>query len=216
MHKQDKKFIELFSKKMNHQKYKWFLVSLLFFLMANADVFAILTENDKQLNKNIKTFIPVYCSTKSIPWEYWGKKYEFALSLNEEECLLPAPSSDLSNEFLGYKNKNTQLKLLCNKLDPTFGRLISSQVIETFEIDDFSKKFIFLIKDLGPQKKVEISISVARDMHNIEVTESRHYMKFFKEYKPARIFKASLNVRDASGTDTISTFSKDSVCYNLK
>lgn len=201
---------------MNFEKYKALLLGAIFVLLAGSSASAVLTESDKQLNKNIRTFTPVYCGVKRIPWEYWGRRYEFEISLVDDEKATPRPMSDLSNEFLGYKNKKTELQLICNKLDSSFDRLVSSKVIEIFEIDDFSKKLVYLINDIGPQKKVEITISVERDMRNIEVVESRSNLKIFKKYKAARIFDVDFLVKEASELNTISAYSKDSIVYNLK
>lgn len=201
---------------MNHQKYKALLLALLLLLTTSSIASAILNDNDKLLNKNIKNFPPIYCNTKTIPWEYWGKKFEFMINLSDDEDTSPKPLSEPLNEFLGYKNKNTKLNILCNKHDPITNRLLSSQIIRTLDIDELSKSFIYLINDAGPQKKVEISIAVERTMHDIEVTESRTNLKLFKSYKPSRIFNISFNVKSAPESDTISSFSQDSVCYNLK
>lgn len=201
---------------MNHRQYKSSLLFLLFGLLGCSTASAILSQSDKQLNQNIKSFTPIYTNTQTISWEYWGKKYEFVLSLSDDEKTSPTPPSELSKEFLGYKNRNTKLNILCNKLDPSFNRLLSSKLVDTFNIDDFSKTFVYIIDDLGPQKKIEITISAARDMHDIEVVESRTALKIFKTYKPTRIFNLSFNIKDASERDTISAFTKDSICYNLK
>lgn len=201
---------------MNHQKLNISLLIFLFISLFSSHASALLSESDRQLNKNIKFFVPIYCNAKTIPWEYWGKKYEFVITLADDEKASPKPPSNISNEFLGYKNKNTKLNLFCNKRDPISDRVLSSQLIETFDIDELSKSLVYLITDVGPQKKVKISISIARDMHNIEVVESRTTLKIFKTYKPTRIFNISFDIKDASETNTISSFSKDSVCYNFK
>lgn len=203
---------------MNHPKFNVSLLIILFIFLFSSHASALLSENDKQLNKHIKTFTPIYSNTKRIPWDYWGKKFEFILSLVNDQNSSPQPPSDLSHEFLGYKNKNTKLNILCNKLDPISDRLISSQIIKTLDIDDSSQSFTFLVNDLGPQKKIEISISIARDMHNIEVLQSRTRtnLKPFRTCKPTRIFNISFDVKNAPESDTISAFSKDSICYNLK
>lgn len=183
---------------MNYQSYKIFIFSSLFILLTSLTASAIITENDKQLNKNIKAFIPIYSNVQRISWEFWGKKYEFFLSLTNDEKISPTPPSSLSKEFLGYKNAHTKLNVLCNKLDPMFNRLLSSKVIETLDIDNFSKTFIHVLDDIGPYKKVAITISMARDMHDIEVIESKANMKIFRTYKPARIFDIHFSIKDAS------------------
>lgn len=192
---------------MNYHNSKAFFLSLLFISLACSTASAILSDTDKQLNKNIKTFTPIYCGTSRIAWEYWGKKYEFVISLDDDEKLPLKPPSDLSNEFLGYKNKNTKLKVLCNRLDSVFNRLISSNVIATFDIDDLSKKIVYSINGLGPHKKVEITVSIARDMHNIEIIESRTNLRIFKKYKPVRIFNVSFSVKDSLEANPFLTLS---------
>lgn len=201
---------------MNHQKFRVSLFILFLISLIPSPASALLSESDRQLNKHIKTFVPVYCNARRIPWEYWGKKFEFVVSLVNDENASPQPPSDLSHEFIGYKNKRTKLNICCNKLDPLSDRLLSSQIIKTLDIDDFSTSFVYLFDDLGPQKKVEISLSIARDMHNIEVIESRTNLKIFKKCKPTRIFNVSFNIKDSSEVSTITAFSKDSICYNLK
>ena len=70
---------------MNLGKYKALLLGGIFVLLAGLNASGILTESDKQLNKNIKTFTPVYCGVRQVPWEYWGRRYEFVISLVNED-----------------------------------------------------------------------------------------------------------------------------------
>ena len=169
------------------------ILSLLISLSSSA--FALISEHDKQLNQNIKTYTPIYCSVKRVPWEFWGRKYEFALHVVDNELAKPNPVSEINSNFIGYKNKSTKINVVCHKLDPMYSRVLSTDVIATFNVDECDETFNYIIEDLGKPDPVQISLSVRRDKKDIEVIDSGKFMSLFKSYNPARIFNVSFDVK---------------------
>lgn len=171
------------------------ILILSFLSIFTSQAFSVVSEQDRRLNKNIETFTPVYTAVKRIPWEFWGRKYLFEIQLTNREELTPKPSSDINFAFIGYKNKNTKVRVVCHKLDPMYSRILSTDVIGSFSIDDFSTILNYTIPAPTAPELVEISLSIARDKHNIKVMESGRIMNLFKTYEPARIFNVRFKVK---------------------
>ena len=168
-------------------------ISLL--IASTSSSFAIISEQDKQLNKNINAFTPIYCSVKRVPWEFWGRKYEFALQVMDSEPVKPNPVSEINSSFIGYKNKATKIKVVCHKLDPIYSRVVATDVLGVFDVDELDETLHYTIKDLGKPDPVQISFSVHRDKRDIEVIDSGKFMHIFKAYNSARIFNVSFDVK---------------------
>jgi len=166
-----------------------------FSVFFNALLSAEINEKDRELNKNIRNYIPVYSTAKRIPWHYWSGNYKFVIDLINNEKIKPNPPSDLQNTFLGYRNKETKIKITCYKIEPPYNHIKERYNLGTFNIREFDEVIPFRVRGMEASNELEIRLSVKRDKLNIGVVDSGKMLGLFKKYSPMRVFLVDMDVR---------------------
>jgi hypothetical protein len=96
--------------------------------------------------------------------------------------------------FLGYKNRDTKVKVTCNRLDPAYDRILGTYDLGVFDVKEFGTVIPFNIPDQNYSNKLDIYLAIKRDMLDIEVTDSGKFMGMFKSYGPSRVLNIDFRI----------------------